>query len=228
MSERREECRSVGSLTNKKMNVKHLVYVVTLLFIVISVLACDQKTKFELAEREFGIEIKHNTDFDYENLEHLIFLYHHASEKDKEFARLSLESAYKTMHEKPSDFPMEDYRDAAVTYPTPYVMLGFANGFLKTAKRVLRLSNGVLQQENNNHSAIWYYKGSIFYFELALEFSEAINGPFDKEVIAEIKSKISCINNKIGHYNKNLSAECEEVYDLSFHEFIGLGLRFDN
>ena len=198
------------------MNIKYIFYVALPLLI----LACDQETKFELAEREFGIEIKHNTDFDYENLDHLIFLYRHASEKDKEFAKLSLESAYKTMREKPSNFPMEDYRDAAVTYPTPYVMLGFANGFLRTAKRVLRLSNNILQPENNKPSALWYYKGSISYFEFALEFSESINKPFNKEVIAGIKSKISCINNLIAHYNENYNIECEEVYDPSFHQFL--------
>jgi len=140
------------------------------------------------------LNISSDAELDYENVNHLVFLYEHASKRDKQFARSSIEVARELMTKENRSFARVEFEDAILSYPTPDLVLEFANGFLRTAQNYYDIEKPNIDLPMGNNDLKWYLLGSKFYFNLAVEFSSEIDVLFSREKVGKIHATTDCID----------------------------------
>lgn len=130
----------------------------------------------------------------YENVDHLVLMHQKASRQDIQFSKDSLQLAERMMHEEGNLFPRVELEEAITSYPTPEIVIKFANGFLNIAQFYLINQEATLKTPVGNNDIKWYLEGSYFYYKLAIDFAEKIDQPFNKNINEKIILTMDCIN----------------------------------
>lgn len=159
------------------------------------------ESKHEKAARILGIEADDNGDYDPSDLTHLVFLHEHATDDDKAQAAQFLETAHDRMLASPSSFPIVEYFEALLAYPTAAALLGTANGFLRTAKQAGRAD---------------YFQKALLYYGLTTDFAaasgERLHPKQHDDIVQEIGQTRACIERMS---SASSTADCGEVLDIS-------------
>lgn len=130
----------------------------------------------------------------YENVDHLVLMHQKASRQDIQFSKDSLQLAERMMREEGNLFPRVELEEAITSYPTPEIVIKFANGFLNIAQFYLVNEEATLKTPVGNNDIKWYLEGAHFYYKLATEFAEKIDKPFNKDINEKIILTMDCIN----------------------------------
>lgn len=143
--------------------------------------------KIESSLSKFG-------QLNYENVDHLVLMYQKASRQDIQFSKDSLQLAERMMHEEGNLFPRVELEEAITSYPTPEIVIKFANCFLNIAQFYLLDEEATLKTPVGNNDIEWYLRGAHFYYKLATDFAEKIDKPFNKNINEKIILTMDCIN----------------------------------
>jgi hypothetical protein len=169
----------------------------------------DEVDRVYLAKTELGIADL--AELNYENVDHLVFLYQTADQQQMQFSKESVQLAKRAMSEQANLFPRVQLEEAIMTYPTPEIIIHFANGFLSVAQFYLLNKDANVQTPIANHDVKWYLDGAEFYYRLAVDFTKKIDQPFEKKISDKIISTLSCIEKLFKEKTFMKSSLCEAI-----------------
>lgn len=178
---------------------------------VLGACGASAESKHEKAARILGIEANDNGDYDPSDLAHLVFLHEHATDDDKAQAARFLEAAHDRMLASPSSFPIVEYFEALLAYPTAAALLGTANGFLRTAKQAGRAA----EQSTQNQASDYFRKASLYYgltTEFAAATGQLLHPKQNDDIVHEIEQTQACIEQMSSVRG---TPDCKEVLDIS-------------
>ena len=199
------------------MNRRLFLYVFIFVNIFFFLSACSQtvtqEQKSALLKKELGLES--DAGLDYENVKHLMFLHKYPAEGDKKLSADAVALARKMIADGKSYFPVVEYSEAILSYPTPEIVLAFANGFLRVAQVRIDKKKPDLSKPMNENDLEWYFKGSAFYYNLAIDFAKKINQEFSVGQLKAINATLTCIDKTLVDPMTNVERPCELIAEHS-------------
>ena len=153
-------------------------------------LTYEEKNQF--LKEKYGVDSALSLDFS--NIEHLMVLRSIANENDKYVSKESLRLANDMILSSQSRYPFVEYQEAVYSYPTPEIILGIADGFLRSHQHLYLNKNYKLSDMVHHKNLRNGYEGAKHFYLLAILFAESIGSPVDENEVKEIKSISQCID----------------------------------
>ncbi len=179
-------------------------------FVLAALAGCEPTPKMvEPTPGSAALGASHFSEPDYENVDHLVLLNQKAGPQEIRFSEESIQIAKRMISAEGHLFPRVQLEEALKTYPTPEILLYFADGFLKVAQFHLLNRDATLKTPLGNNDVIWYFEGAYFYYGLAMEFSKKINQPFSQELGNQIALTRQCIRQIVLSEKFVKSSPCE-------------------
>lgn len=138
----------------------------------------------------------------------LLTVREHATDEERQLADRRMELAHHIMLDEAQTYPRREYNEALVAHPSFYVLLGMANGNLRTANRL------------DAERAGKYLTLSACLFHLAQRFEaqaqELAKEPehFRTSIMSGVESTLECVESELGA-ELGSGPYCFEVHDPS-------------
>lgn len=160
------------------------------------------------------LHIRNKDDIRITDLQHLIFLHDHAIEQyERKIVRETVAAIDINRQKDPQSFPSLLYIDAILNYPTPELLIGFANGFLFSAERSVVKNNLSLDDRMTRQGAKvrLYYTHAQTFYRLALAFSKAINARLSNHITQQIADTVACVDRKLANFETDGGNYCPSI-----------------
>jgi hypothetical protein len=176
----------------KNIILKNMLLILLPLAMLISCKPADQLNSMHQKKTESGIS--DFTHLDYENVDHLVLMHKTATTADIQFSKDSMQLAEQQVREQGYLFPRIQLEEALTSYPTPEIVIEFANSFLNVAQYYLSNEVVSLKKPLGDNDIQWYLEGAHFFLKLAMDFSKKIDRPFNRKTSDKIRLTMNCIS----------------------------------